>query len=38
LRCACLTYVSEIRGRPDAKHILNDKPRRLLTDRLEAAE
>lgn len=38
LRCACLTYVSEIRGRPDAHAVLNDKPRRLVGGHLEAAE
>lgn len=38
LRCACLTYVSEIRGRPDAQKLLNDKPRRLFAGNLEAAE
>lgn len=38
LRCACLTYVSDIRGRPDAQHVLNEKPQRLFSGRLEAAE
>ena len=38
LRCACLTYVSEIRGRPDAKVLLRDKPRKLAASGLEAAE
>jgi predicted DNA-binding ribbon-helix-helix protein len=38
LRCACLTYVSEIRGRPDAMAVLNEKPRRLFPGNLEAAE
>ena len=38
LRCACLSYVSEIRGRPDAHSLLNDKPRRLYSSSLEAAE
>lgn len=38
LRCACLTYVSEIRGRPDAQGMLHDKPRRLFSGSLEAAE
>lgn len=39
LRCACLTYVSEIRGRPDADSVLRDKPRRrLFASGLEAAE
>ena len=38
LRCACLTYVSEIRGRPDAHAVLSDRPRKLVSGRLEAAE
>lgn len=38
LRCACLKYVSEIRGRPDAKALLREKPRRLVSTGLEAAE
>jgi len=38
LRCACLTYVSEIRGRQNALTLLNDKPRRLFDGPLEAAE
>ena len=38
LRCACLTYVSEIRGRPDAKVLLREKPRKLVASGLEAAE
>lgn len=38
LRCACLTYVSEIRGRPDAQRLLHEKPRRMFAGRLEAAE
>ncbi|MEZ5898827.1 MAG: ribbon-helix-helix domain-containing protein [Hyphomicrobium sp.] len=38
LRCACLTYLSEIRGRPDAISMLEDKPRRLFDGPLEAAE
>lgn len=39
LRCACLTYVSEIRGRADAQNLLHDKPRRrLFAGSLEAAE
>ena len=38
LRCACLTYVSEIRGRPDAQHVLNERPHSLFSGSLEAAE
>jgi len=38
LRCACLTYVSEIRGSQNALALLNDKPRRLFDGPLEAAE
>lgn len=39
LRCACLKYVSEIRGRPDASSLLNDKPHRLFSGgSLQAAE
>jgi predicted DNA-binding ribbon-helix-helix protein len=38
LRCACLTYVSDIRGRSDAMAVLNDKPARLFPGSLEAAE
>lgn len=38
LRCACLTYVSEIRGRPDARVLLLEKPRKLAVSGLEAAE
>lgn len=38
LRCACLTYVSEIRGRPHAQSLLNDQPLRLFNGSLEAAE
>ena len=38
LRCACLTYASDIRGRADAMTVLNDKPVRLFPSSLEAAE
>lgn len=38
LRCACLMYVSEIRGRPDAQALLREKPRRFVASGLEAAE
>jgi predicted DNA-binding ribbon-helix-helix protein len=38
LRCACLTYVSEIRGRPDAQILLRERPRILVPNGLEAAE
>ncbi|MEQ1714970.1 MAG: ribbon-helix-helix domain-containing protein [Hyphomicrobium sp.] len=38
LRCACLIYVSEIRGKPDAQGLLHDKPHRLFNGSLEAAE
>ena len=38
LRCACLTYVSEIRGRPDAQVLLREKPRKLVAIGLVAAE
>ncbi|MGL4396448.1 MAG: ribbon-helix-helix domain-containing protein [Hyphomicrobium sp.] len=38
LRCACLTYVSEIRGRPDAEAMLRERPRRMTDSRLQAAE
>lgn len=38
LRCACLKYVSEIRGQPDAFAILSDHPRRLVAGSVEAAE
>jgi len=38
LRCACLTYVMEIRGRPDSAALLNEKPRRFATGSLHAAE
>lgn len=38
LRCACLTYVSEIRGRADVQILLREKPRKLVPSGLEAAE
>ena len=38
LRCACLTYVTEIRGRPEARAILEDSPLKLVSGNLTAAE
>lgn len=38
LRCACLTYVSEIRGRAESRALLEDSPLRLVSGKLEAAE
>ena len=38
LRCACLTYVSEVRGKPNAEAILRHKTRKGFGASLQAAE
>jgi predicted DNA-binding ribbon-helix-helix protein len=38
LRCACLKYVSEIRGHPKAEALLRERPRKLVGASLQAAE
>ncbi len=38
LRCACLTYVSEVRGKPDAETLLGQKNRKHASNSLQAAE
>ena len=38
LRCACLTYVSDVRGKPDAEALLNQKFRKHAGGSLQAAE
>ena len=38
LRCACLTYVSDVRGKPDAAAMLNLKLRKHTGSSLQAAE
>ena len=38
LRCACLTYVSEVRGKPNAEELLRHKTRKGFGASLLAAE
>ncbi len=38
LRCACLTYVSEVRGKPGAEVMLHRKQRKVFGTDLQAAE
>lgn len=38
LRCACLTYVAEIRGRPNSLALLRPGVRKVNTEGLQAAE
>lgn len=38
LRCACLTYVSEVRGKPSAVAMLHQKQRKVFGNNLQAAE
>ena len=38
LRCACMTYVAEIRGRPNSQALLRPPVRKLSSEGLQAAE
>ena len=38
LRCACLTYVSDVRGKPNAEALLKLKARKPANGSLQAAE
>ena len=38
LRCACMTYVAEIRGRPNSQALLRQPVRKLSSKGLQAAE